>query len=138
MAEETHGADAQAPLAGMPSINQDIGDAAMAPEWWAEWWQPPSHSFAQVDQEGQARRAWEMERDRELEARELLYEQRTLQIQAARALMAVQVLDGHNRLLRLLLVQERRKSGHCPQRTSGHCPHAAPVEPDIFLFPGKY
>ncbi len=50
-----------------------------------------------------------MERDREVEARELRYEQRTFEIQAARALMAVQVLDGHNRLLEHLLVQERRK-----------------------------
>ncbi len=66
----------------------------------------------------------------ESEAFQLQQERRKLRIQSVRAHMAVQVLEGHNRLLQHLLLQERRKSSQCPEeRTSGHCPHAAPVGP---------
>ncbi len=78
------------------------------------WWPPPS--LAEMVHESEAFR--------------LQQERRMLRIQAVRAHMAVQVLEGHNRLLQHLLLQERRKSSQCPEeRTSGHCPHAAPVGP---------
>ncbi len=82
------------------------------------WWPPPSLA----------------EMVHESEAFQLQQERRKLWIQSVRACMAVQVLEGHNRLLQHLLLQERRKSGHCQEeRASGHCPHAAPVGPTTFV-----
>ncbi len=94
----------------------------------------------------------------ESEALQLQQERRVLRNQFARAMMAVQVLDAHNRVLQHLLMRERergraertsghcpeRPSGHCPERPSGHCPHKALAQPtvsvpkyDVKCRPGK-
>ncbi len=76
---------------------------------------------------------------RESEAAERQHEERLLRIHVANALTCVQYLDAHNRLLQHLLIQERKKTGHCPEDASGHCPHPTRLEQkyNVNTRPGK-
>ncbi len=91
-----------------PTIFHQFGDNPdVPPEWDQPVW-PPLPPFPEAV--------------RQSEAFERQYEERLLRIHVARALMCVQFLEAHNRLLQHLLIQER-KTGHCPEDASGHCPH---------------
>ncbi len=135
---EAHGADTHQRLVverpvGRP-VFHEFEEGPVPPEFAHAAMQPPS--FAEMVHES--------------EALQLQQERRVLRNQVARAMMGVQVLDAHNRVLQHLLMREReraraeRTSGHCPERPSGHCPHKALAQPtvsvtkyDVKCRPGK-
>ncbi len=128
---EAHGADTHQRLGAERPVGRPVfhefEEQVVPPEWAHAAVQPPSLA----------------EMVHESEALQLQQERRALRNQVARAMMGVQVLDAHNRVLQHLLMREReraraeRTSGHCPERPSGHrperpsghCPHKALAQP---------
>ena len=59
------------------------------------------------------------------EAEQLLSERNECKIQVDRCHQALQVLDGHNRVLQHLLCEARRgRRGHCPRKRGAWCPRS--------------